>query len=865
MAKNFGPGVSGYNVPDSRNWETVVFQMSKPVLDRELNLNQDLSEAGDQNALRREMPSGWLAVDPLTSSDPTAAIFTPSVVADELEIPNDLLAHVNGWIFPVKDSYATGSNKINLGPGPVAVGERRSDVVVLEVWRRLLSASPDTVGKSALGRIWQNGNVATDPSNDAVLNFDDDILDVNVGAESTKRVQIQYRLRVLSDIDLFAFPYALNDTTVFANSVPPDAGTPDGNVTIFQYTNQSSNGDPGLWRAGDGNAANTLGTVDGYVYAIPLMAVFRRNTSAFARLDNQNGGVVSPGPSDRPDGLLADIVDARDLFDLRTAVSPTGWSLAEVLEKNTNYLLDNNLHTEIMDTSPNGGGYVGATVFLADEIGILPGDGTTTGDTTAGSFRGEFDAVRRRFSDRSIYETVTVQIPAPGGGWIPGSTVTIDPSALPVYPYAPFNWASYAPADVVWTDIVSAQWLGNAGAKKSADAIPYIVSVEDLGANPIVSVTLTMGAVGGLGLTDESLFVDVLVAYPSGGGLSKTPTADYGAATFSMNNPAVLNPAPYNFNAFANLNIDAPHREAQMEYTTVTVTSTQRADSTADAVSTFKLPERASSISQVLNNAVPIAGGVTLDTTGRIATFTNPADYTDGLSNMEVLTVQYEAIRPLPQAGEQMTLYYEARAPQTGRSSALGVGLDVVPKLVSRDLSVITVGSGSQDEGYPFPYAYVQTGGIFPNSVSIYSGESELRARADVAVTDFNASTGYLRLPVFVPQVADPQALSFIRDPGDVDVESRTFFPEVPPGYIPNAYAQDLSDAKRHKDVLPILAELADDSIYGVKGQLVLILLLRYAAFDSTNAVEFDADQTENTTVASVFRVKGNLLSKRVS
>jgi hypothetical protein len=41
------------------------------------------------------------------------------------------------------------------------------------------------------------------------------------------------------------------------------------------------------------------------------------------------------------------------------------------------------------------------------------------------------------------------------------------------------------------------------------------------------------------------------------------------------------------------------------------------------------------------------------------------------------------------------------------------------------------------------------------------------------------------------------------------------------------------------------------------------MLLLRYGLFDETNGVFFNADLTQNTTVASVFRLKGNLLNKR--
>jgi hypothetical protein len=61
-----------------------------------------------------------------------------------------------------------------------------------------------------------------------------------------------------------------------------------------------------------------------------------------------------------------------------------------------------------------------------------------------------------------------------------------------------------------------------------------------------------------------------------------------------------------------------------------------------------------------------------------------------------------------------------------------------------------------------------------------------------------------------------------------------------------------------------MLAELSDNSsALGHKGQLVLVLLIRWAPFDAVNAVFFESDLTQNTTVASVFRIKGNLLNKR--
>ena len=60
-----------------------------------------------------------------------------------------------------------------------------------------------------------------------------------------------------------------------------------------------------------------------------------------------------------------------------------------------------------------------------------------------------------------------------------------------------------------------------------------------------------------------------------------------------------------------------------------------------------------------------------------------------------------------------------------------------------------------------------------------------------------------------------------------------------------------------------MLAELSSDSLYGHKGQLVLVNLIRWATNDETSGVFFNANLALNTTVASVFRIKGNLLNRR--
>lgn len=862
MAKNYGPVVSGVLDPAGRAWELTIFQKGKAVLDKELNLDKDIATLEATGALRLGLPSGWLDDRALTVST-WAPYWQTSAVANQLKTDGLLVAHVNGWLVPVAWTGSTdGANLLDLGAGPGGAGAKRTDLVVLEVWRRLIAPSPSTVGKSPAGRIWWNGNVKVDAGQDLTQNFTDDILDGTLGVESTKRVQIQYRLRVVQGVDLMTYPYGLDDPGVLARSVPPNAATPDGSVTAFGYTNQAAAGDAGLWRAGDGNPANTLGTVDGYMYAIPLCGVIRRNVAPFDRNTNHNGGVASPGPSDRPDGLFSDIVVRRDVVDLRFGVRPSGWELTELGDKNLGWLFDNLLAQEQFIT-PIGGGVMGHTVLWADEIGITNangGDGVVTGDTPGGEFIGQFDAARRAFSDRAILETIVVEVAPPGGTWTVGDVVTIDPTALEIFPYPAFNWAAYNAADVVWVDVAGARWIGGA-AKQTYDALPNLTTITGLGAVPITPVSLTVGTVPA-GLTDEPLYVTLVVAYPPGQGLSKTPTGDFGAAGLTVNNPGQLPAgAPVNFSSFYGSNlIDAPHREVRLQYLTTNQTITMRADSSG-AASTFVLPERAQQIISVTKNAVPIVGGVTLDTTGRVGTFTNGADNT---APGDVLVVTYVAIRPLPQNDEQMTIYYEARAPQSAPGALVGTSLTVVPRWVGQTMHAITAGPGSPDEGYPYPFASTQVGGIYPTSGGVFSGDHELRAGANVAVTDFSATTGYLRLPAFIGYVPNPESVTFTRGPGDADIEGRTFFPTVPGGgYIPNAYAQQFSDAKRHRNTLAFVAELPAASNLGKPGQLVLVLLVREAIFDANNAVAFNPNAAANTTTAAIFRLKGNPLSKR--
>lgn len=294
MATDFGSGVSRTLSEVFRSFEHVVFQQKKPPLDSELNLLSQIHEGSIRDALQAAMPSGFL-IDPTHSIEDfqTAANWSNLFKLGRQkagEIDPVLWVNVNGWLLPIAGTATAitndTTNTVKLYPPPAS--DTRVDFIFLEVWQTLVSPNPSTANKPSADKIWRYGNVEFGGTN-----ITDDIQDPQIGFETTKRVQVQYRLRLLGQgatgVTLDVYPDGLDDPNVLGQGA---ATLPVGG---FTFTNMREElGDPSLWRAGDGNPNNNLSTVDGYSYAVPVCALFRRNTSTFVAVNsagnaNQNG------------------------------------------------------------------------------------------------------------------------------------------------------------------------------------------------------------------------------------------------------------------------------------------------------------------------------------------------------------------------------------------------------------------------------------------------------------------------------------------------------------------------------------------------------------------------------------------------
>lgn len=294
MSNNYGAGVSRVLDPATTQFLSVLWQEGNPPLDSEWNLVGDLAADSTRQAALRGTPSGWLGNDINPSKDyvtnPTWSNWFRFGRQRSSDKQSIMWAAVNGWLIPVTGTR-TGTppgapdnidtwNKITLDPPPGTTGDARADFVFLEVWKARISPPPSTTNKPNGSAIYKYGNVEGGFSYLA-----DDLIDPAIGEKTTERIQLQYRIRVVKGlINLATYPDGFDPSAVKAQgaqATPPSVGG-------FSFVNMREElGDPGLWRAGDGTD-NDLGTVDGYVYAIPICIVFRRNATAWAGEPSQN-------------------------------------------------------------------------------------------------------------------------------------------------------------------------------------------------------------------------------------------------------------------------------------------------------------------------------------------------------------------------------------------------------------------------------------------------------------------------------------------------------------------------------------------------------------------------------------------------
>jgi hypothetical protein len=311
------------------SWDTAFFLKGRPVQTTEISLLGQISSYNDMQSTKSMQASGFLDVGGIRDTANISDALSSALSGEVFTTPETLGAFylasrkagnwaiVNGWPVNVSSNLVSEDTYHNLIQLPTN-SDTTVNLVFLEVWRSVVDYQ-DVIKKF--------GNQET------TLSIPNDLYQGSLGIETSRRVQIQYRIRVIDkDTSIHAYPDG------FSSAIKARGAS--GADTTLTYTSMASEGDSGLYRAGRGNDADkaALGTVDGYCYAVPMFLVSRRTYDAQDIFDpkDMNSWFLSKNKegenSFRPDGKFADVIYSTDIIDLRKKVAFEG-TLPATLKK----------------------------------------------------------------------------------------------------------------------------------------------------------------------------------------------------------------------------------------------------------------------------------------------------------------------------------------------------------------------------------------------------------------------------------------------------------------------------------------------------------------------------------------------------
>lgn len=386
----------------------------------------------------------------LTAKNAPVAATDFLIGANDIATALNLATVISSQVAGVAGSY-DGSSVVTVSS--IAPGTAGNAITLATSGATFVISGPFLTGgasrpnKPAEDKLYRHGNTES-PSGTWL---DDYLADPVVVEETAQRVQVQYRFRTTGATEAINFkkhPDGFSNTPnqIMAQGsqgspvatypfVPADGVSVSSNSSAVAYGFKDS----GLWIAGDGTAtaATALGSVDGFVYAIPITLAFRHNDCSdagaaikgFDPINNANGGptwnhggyagvlgAIPAGESDRPDAEFCNVVSATQIWDLRRHISLHDFDLMSEITYQFQNLLDGNLFTWAIDTASkqelgSGSGDVSTQPLICNEIGRLAAQGgvaPNSGDTFRGESIRNFDHIARRFADQPVVERCLV-------------------------------------------------------------------------------------------------------------------------------------------------------------------------------------------------------------------------------------------------------------------------------------------------------------------------------------------------------------------------------------------------------------------------------------------------------------------------
>lgn len=526
------PGASRTLDPAHRSFVEVVGLHDKRLTDADVNLLQSVQDWKRRRMLENQVCSGVLSFQPFvfTARTPSAQPLAFSVPAFDV-LMNGQVVTIGGNL-----SASLQSNLVRVpAPSFWAPGATSSPVSLyvayIEFWYQRLNA---LTGEGYAGSppsslsIYPNGCVNAQAANW----IPNDTIDAFITYPTTERIQLQWAIRVTPvdpAYDFSQYNFGLDPGATSAETVYAQAGQSAAQSgSPYQFGNLGGvTGDAGLWRAGDGNYLNSLGTADGYSYAMPLAVIFQRNTGFYSVDQNPFGtadpavvgsGSVIQGWTARFDGKFADVIFPEDVVDTRSLVSLAGWDREMLLQAGFTDVISGQTRLALARGETPGNSAIAAGSLLDYAVSVAPSAVSNT-DTV-----GAFDGYRNGFSaaDATFYSTQTVTVNqkatgTSGARWVKGDSFSIS--------LAGTSGANieYAQPQALVNDPLT-------GANTPVMLLPGQVSITGLGTQSVtIQFTRDLGGTSydpGL----NPIYVTLGVDYPANGGvdLRKVPNEVYG-------------------------------------------------------------------------------------------------------------------------------------------------------------------------------------------------------------------------------------------------------------------------------------------------------------------------------------------------
>lgn len=285
-------GISRPLNPQGRNYSEVVFQQAKPIMDADMNLAQQVQNYIRADIMRKLLKPGVVSMTATTGV---------TDIKNALRI-NGATVHMNGWLLNLYGNNRTDLQSDIIFP-PAPYSGTREDLAYVEAWFEEVGTVESKEDDSE--SIYRYGGI-----NSGTLA--NDLIDPVVGAEISRRIQLRWNIRTVSDVNFASHANGVDDTV----RVKARGGSSSDTNYTFGLV-----GD-GLFRAGDGTTQScaNLHCVDGYVYALPLFKVHRRNQTAYSSDNKDGAGAYGTGGAN-PKGEYHDVIESEDITPIYPVAS----------------------------------------------------------------------------------------------------------------------------------------------------------------------------------------------------------------------------------------------------------------------------------------------------------------------------------------------------------------------------------------------------------------------------------------------------------------------------------------------------------------------------------------------------------------